>query len=42
VVIIPLVKIRDNKKFNSLEELKKQIQRDLAWAENHPQVVITF
>lgn len=42
VSLIPLVKIRDNRSFNSLEALKQQLEEDLTWAKEHPQVVITF
>lgn len=42
VVIIPLVKIRDNQQFSSLDELQKQLHKDLQRAEEHPQVSITF
>lgn len=42
VMLIPLVKIRDNKSFTSLETLKHQLEQDLMWAKEHPQIVITF
>lgn len=42
VTIIPLIKIRNNAKFDSLEELKLQIEEDKIRALAHPQVVITF
>jgi FAD synthetase len=42
VTIIPLVKIRENKKFSSLEALSKQITNDKERALHHPRVVITF
>ena len=42
VRIIPLVKIRENQQFSSLEVLKQQIEKDLLRAKNNPQRVITF
>lgn len=42
VIIIPLVKIRDNQQFSSIDLLQKQIQKDLDRAKNNPQRVITF
>lgn len=42
LIILPLQKIRDNKSFASLDELKRQIQKDLQRAQTHPQKVITF
>ncbi len=42
VCIVPLVKIRDNKQFSSLEQLQQQIQKDILRTEEHPQVTITF
>gem|GEM_PF-7000598 len=36
------MKIRDNKRFDSLDELKQQIIHDCLWVEEHPQIVITF
>lgn len=42
VSIIPLVKIRENQQFSSIEMLQEQIQKDLLRAKNNPQRVITF
>lgn len=40
--IIILEKIRDNKKFSSLEELKNAIQNDVKTAKNSKNIVMTF
>lgn len=42
VTIIPLVYIRENRSFNSLDELQEQITLDVQRAYTHPQTVITF
>lgn len=42
VEIIVLDKIRDNRKFSSLIEIKKQIEKDVAWAKKQQHIWITF
>lgn len=42
IEIVILYKIRENKKFDSLDELKKQIQKDIDYIKSNTDFVITF
>ncbi|MDD3645888.1 MAG: riboflavin kinase [Candidatus Gracilibacteria bacterium] len=42
IEIVLLYKIRENKKFDSLEELKNQIQKDVDFAKSNTDYIVTF